>query len=229
MKSYLFLPFVMFAAMLLMTLSSIDAALVTPQMGGGQVGMMGGAPMKHIDVAFDGTNIVVSVDGSVATPILRPLDEGDTFIDPGNPHPWDVLEGKAYNFQYGWNPSGFISLPTNAGIWVERLDHDLGLESYLRPPATPSYGPVFENDGDIWQWSGSMTHNVYAVENPIQSLYTATYRVYIGDTTTGEALPGFGSDDVTLTFDAIPVIPEPTSFALLALSSLAVLRRRRLQ
>jgi len=208
----------------LMTAAPAHAAFVTPQMGGGQVAMMGGAPMKHLDVSFDGTDISVHIDDTVGTPMLRPLSAPDEF-DPAEP--WGVLDDKAYNFQYGWNPSGFITLPTGAGIWIERLSQDAELEVYARPPATvPAYSALFENDGDTWQWSGAMTHNVYAVQDPMQTSYSATYRVYIGDATTGEALPGYGSADVTLDFGATPV-PEPaTAFALAALLPLVGRRRR---
>ncbi|MFN3167412.1 MAG: hypothetical protein ACE37H_10145 [Phycisphaeraceae bacterium] len=207
----------------LLAATPAHAVFVTPQMGGGQVAMMGGAPMKHLDVSFDGTSVSVHIDDTVGTPMLRPLTGTDEF-DPAEP--WGVLGDKAYNFQYGWNPSGFISLPTGAGIWVERLGQDAALEVYARPPATvPAYSVLFENDGDRWQWSGAMTHNVYAVQNPMQSNYSATYRVYIGDATTGDALPGYGSADVTLDFSANPV-PEPaTAFALAAL--LPLIGRRR--
>ena len=90
-----------------------QAAYVTPQIGGGQVGMMG-APMKHTDVMFDGTNITLHVDDTVATPMLRPLTPPDEF-DPSAA--WSVLSGKAYNFQHAWNPGGFITLPTDSSIW----------------------------------------------------------------------------------------------------------------
>jgi hypothetical protein len=207
-----------------LTAAPVSGAFVTPQMGGGQVAMMGGAPMKHLDISFDGTDVSVHIDDTVGTPMLRPLSAPDEF-DPAEP--WAVLNDKAYNFQYGWNPSGFITLPAGSGIWVERLSQDSELQVYARPPATvPAYSPLFENDGDTWQWSGAMTHNVYAVADPTQSSYSATYRVYIGDATTGEALASYGSADVTLDFSAAPV-PEPAS-ALLAMGALlAVTGRRR--
>jgi hypothetical protein len=202
-----------------------QAAYVQPAMGGGQVGMMG-APMKHTDVMFDGTNITLHVDDSVATPVLRPLAPPDEF-DPAQP--WSVLTGKAYNYQHAWNPGGFITLPTGAGIWVERLSATAGLESYLRPPmwtSGPTWTPVLSTDDNRWKWSGAMQHNAYAVLNPTLSSYSATYRVYIGDETTGLPLPGYGSAEVTWDWTATPV-PEPLSVSLLLAGSFLVLRRRR--
>ncbi|MCC7203503.1 MAG: hypothetical protein IT441_00355 [Phycisphaeraceae bacterium] len=199
-----------------------DAAYVMPQIGGGQVGMMG-APMKHTDVSFDGVNISLHVDDTVATPALRPLEPPDEF-DPSLA--WSVLTDRAYNFQYAWNPGGFITLPQGGSIWVERLHHDAGLEVFLRPPAAPAYAPVFAADGDRWMWSGAMQHNAYAVLNPTQSLYTATYRVYIGDITTGQPLDGYGSAEVTWEWTATPV-PEPASLAVLISAAAMLVRRQR--
>ncbi|QNN23214.1 PEP-CTERM sorting domain-containing protein [Planctomycetales bacterium ZRK34] len=202
-----------------------QAAYVIPMIGGAQLGPMDGTPMKHLDISFDGTNLSVHVDDMVPTPLLRPLESPDEF-DPAEP--WAVLTDKAYNYQYGWNPAGFITLPSNSAIWVQRLSQDSGLESYQRPPASPPYASIFASDGDIWQWSGSMTHNVYAVLNPTQSVYSASYRVYLGDSVTGVALDGYGSDDVTLLFNAtVSAVPEPGTAMMLTLAGAAMLRRRR--
>lgn len=214
---------VMTLSVLAATMLSCAPALadyVLPMIGGGQTS----APMKHADVMFDGTNLTVHIDDTVGTPMLRPLTPPDEF-DPAEP--WAVLSHKAYNYQYAWNPGGFITLPGGTGIWIERLSHSAGLETFLRSPATPAWAPVFTADGERWQWGGSMTHNAYAVLNPAADTYSATYRVYIGDATTGEPLAGYGSTDVTWTWDAEPTaIPEPAAATALALLALTTLRRR---
>jgi len=202
-----------------------NAAYVMPQMGGGQVGMMG-APMKHADITFDGTNLAVHVDDTVGTPVLRPLTPPDEF-DPAQP--WSVLSGKAYNFQLAWNPGGFITLPSGTGIWVERLFATPGLETYLRPPMWTSgatWTPILAADGARWQWSGSMQHNAYAMLNPTLSSYETSYRVYLGEETTGTPLLGYGSADVTWKWSATPV-PEPIGASLLLVSGMLILRRQR--
>ena len=199
---------------------SAQAAYVMPQMGGGQTGMMG-APMKHTDILFDGTNISLHVDDTVATPELQPLTPPDQF-DPAQP--WSVLIDKAYNFQHAWNPGGFITLPSGTGMWIERLSAHEDLEAFLRPPAFSGgaqWPEILAADGDRWKWSGAMQHNAYAVLNPTESLYSATYLVYIGDAVTGAPVPGYGSAEVTWEWTATPV-PEPSSLVLLGLGALAI-------
>ncbi len=172
-------------------------------MGGGQ----SVAPMIMTDIGFDGTNITVQPDDPtlVDSPVvLQPLAPPDQF-DPSKP--WSVLNGTAYNFQYGWNPAGYITLPAGSAIWIQVLSEDAGLETYLRPPAYssgPTWPQVFAANGNRWEFQGFMQHNAYAVVNPQQTTYSATYCVYIGNATTGSPLPGYGSADVTWTWLGAP-------------------------
>jgi len=219
--------------------SFVHADDVLPAIGGGQVAMMNGAPMKHIGIAFDGSNIEAHLDEAVATPQLRTLSAPDQF---NADEAWSVLDGKHHNFQYGWVPEGIWAPPADAAVWVEELNSSADLEVYeggrFMSEATiraMSFDPIFgtnESD-DIWRWSGVMTHNAYAVVDPRPTGYSATYRVYFGDEDTGLELtdaagvPLYGSDEVTLTF-AAPV-PEPSSTLLFVAGAIgfALARDRR--
>ncbi len=177
------------------------AALVLPQMGGGSVSQEN-APMKHADIIFINSAaplLAVGIDHSINTPKLRELSIPDEF---DLSEPWSVLAGKAYNYQYGWNPAGFINLPSNTSIWIEQTDASPELEVYDRSPNTLSYDPIFGTDGSSlrWRWTGFMTHNAYAVANPSSSNYYANYKVYLGNTQTGDPLAGYNSTDVTFEF-----------------------------
>lgn len=182
-----------------------EAAYVSPQIGGGSVGMEG-APMKHLDVWFDefGTGAIeVTLDESVAAPRLRPLVAPDEF-DPAKPE--SVLSGKAYNRQFGWRPVGVFQAPTGAALWIEALGTSTGLEVYQAAPEDPAFAPIFGTDGSSsrWKWSTlRMTHNYYAAEDFTSGRHWAEYRVYLGDESTGEPLVGYGAAEVRFEF-ALP-------------------------
>ncbi len=183
-----------------------SGAYVEPMMGGGQV-TQGESGMKHADISFENGRLHVEVDESIDTPVLRPLDPDQEF----DPHgPWATLNGHAYNFQYGWNPARFDAYPpAGTWIWIEQLDASPELQVYQRPPAAPEGAPIFGTGSSSthWRWSGSMTHNLYAVATPLESEYHAVYRVYIGSDATGEAVAGFEATEVTFTFAASPLLP----------------------
>lgn len=192
---------------LLLEIGSAWGAFVTPKIGGAQVGSGSEDPqlMIHVHVSYDSSTSSVNLGIDPGTAELRPLEPPDEF-DPAEP--WGVLGTKAYNFQYGWLASGFEFPPVGAWFWMEQLSATPGLEVYQRPPATPQYAPIFGTAGSSprWRWSGQMTHNVYAVQDPSFEFYEAEYRVYIGNDTTGEPLAGYTAAEITLQFGATPVL-----------------------
>ena len=228
-------------AISLLTMHSIAIAEdVLPTIGGGQVTMMNGAPMRHIGISFDGDKIEAHLDESVAAPLLRTLTAPDTFNDS---EAWSVLDGKYHNFQHGWIPEGIWAPPSGAAVWIESLASSPNLEVYEggrfmseAMVRAMTFDPIFGTGGsnDIWKWGGVMTHNAYAVAEPTLPEYSATYRVYLGDEATGLELtnavgdPLYGSDEVTLTFATS--VPEPSASTLLvaaALVGFGMKRRRR--
>ncbi|QDV75968.1 hypothetical protein [Botrimarina mediterranea] len=185
---------------LLVAPASAGAALVTPQLGGGSPGTT--SAMKHADVFFQAGSLVVQIDESVVTPRLRPLLEGDEF-DPAAPY--SMLNGKGYNAQYGWNAGGFINLPSGSAIWVETLASSPGLEVYQAPIDAHGFAPILgtAQSSTRWKWSGRMSHNYYAVTDFTTQRHWASYRVYLGDDTTGVPLITYGAAEVTFDF-ALP-------------------------
>lgn len=222
-------------ALTLLAATAAPADDVLPTIGGDQVTVMAGAPMKHAAIDFDGVSLSIHIDEAVATPLLRELSPPNAF---SSTKPWSVLTGAAHNFQYGWIPRRVWAPPTGLGVFVEQTTASPGLltyeggrfasESLVR---AMTFDPLFLN-GEAWQWSGVMTHNAYAVMAPTQSIYEATYRVFLADASTGVepidnlGSPLYGSATTTFTFRAISV-PEPTAAttALLAVAAAAFRRR----
>ena len=188
----------------LATSVTVAQAYVAPMMGGGQVA----ASMVHIDLYYDAdaNQFQARVDDSYGTPELRALEAGDGF-DPEAPYA--VLDGKAYNSQYGWNVGGFFTLPPGAAIWIEQTNATPGLEVYQDWGRLGSYTPIFGTAGSPrrWKWSGVMVHNTYAVRNPNVGRLFADYQVFFGDAITGERT-GFthlGVTTVHLEWTTVPV------------------------
>jgi hypothetical protein len=158
------------------------SAYVTPMMGGGQVA----TDMAHIDLFYDtdARQLRAQVDDSRGTPQLRPLNPGQGF-DPQQPY--GVLNGKAYNAQYGWNVGGLFTLPPGTAIWIELIDRSPGLETYSGSGQFAAYVPILGTAGSsrLWKWSGVMVHNTYAVSVPDTDCLFAQYHVYLGDENTG--------------------------------------------
>ena len=185
---------------------AVAQTYVTPMMGGGQVA----ADMVHIDIYYDADANVLSatVDDSYGTPELRALDPGYAF-DPLQPY--GVLNGKAYNSQYGWNVGGFFSLPSGSKIWIELLDSSPGLETYEEY----TYAPIFGTGAAprLWIWAGRMVHNSYAVRSPPISRLFAEYHIFFGDENTGSRTNFMAFDDTTvrLEWSVVPV-EDPMTF-----------------
>ncbi len=177
---------------------------VTPKLGGGQVA----ADMVHIDIYYDAEANVLyaTVDDSYGTPELRALEQGHAF---DSQQPYAVLNGKAYNAQYGWNVGGFFTMPPGAAIWIEMLDCTPNLETYSGWGQTGSYAPIFGTGATpaLWKWSGVMVHNTYAVLDPPFGRFFADYHIYFGDAATGSRanFTEFGDTTVRLEWTTVPV------------------------
>ncbi len=218
------LGFLLLFAYCLSTTLEVKAQYVYPSLGGNQESPMTGALMKHAGINFDGTNLEVHLDEFVATPVLRELEAPNEF-DPAKP--WSLLTNKAYNAQHGWVIEGTWTPPAGLAVWIKELSSSPALEvyeggRYMNPTMIEmqTFDPIFgtQESSEAWQWNGVMTHNAYAVKNPTQATYEATYEVYLGHATTGVPSASYGSDTVTFAFIGVP---EPTSAWLLIISTTA--------
>lgn len=162
----------------------IAAALLTS--GAAAMPPMGGE-MKHIEVMLEDNSILLMLEDPGPLVLQSYGEEYDG--------PAAVLNGAAFNSQYGWMAGGFWTLPQGGTVWVEQLDATPGLRCY----EAMTYLPIFGTEGSspLWQWSGIMVHNWYAASVP--GAYEATYRVFVADGK-GIPMPDYTPAVVTLTW-----------------------------
>jgi len=207
-------------------------------------------PMTMLNVSFNSTSLKLDVVdeatmmGAGVYPVLSFAPPGT--YDPAQP--WSVLNGTDYSRRLGWNPDSGFSLATiqttygsGAGIWIELRSKSAGLESYLAVGmngmgSSNSYSGIFGTAGSStkWQWDGMMDHNTYAVSMSDvtlpNELFSATYKVYVGDSLGNEILNPGGSSASTLetwTWQGPATIPEPTALSLAALGIVGLWLSRR--
>ena len=170
-------------------------------------------------------------------PVLSALAPAGTF-DPAKP--WSVLNGSAFSRRIGWNPAaGFnaaavqAAFGPTASIWIERISASAGLETYQAvgsygvnannttavDVAANGYAPIFGTSGSStkWKWDYMMDHNTYAVPAAYitapNQLYSATYRIYVGDSTGTDIAP-LAAYTTTWTWQGPATVPNttPTTF-----------------
>lgn len=136
-----------------------------------------------------------------------------------------------------------------ASLWIESIAQDSALQCYLAigkygvnannsttvDPAINAYSGLFGTAGSStkWQWDGKMDHNTYAVSlsdiaTPGQ-LFSATYKVYVGDAAGNEILNPDLSSASTLETWTWQAVPEPATLSLAALGIIGLLASRKIQ
>ncbi len=191
----------------------------------------GDAGMKHAGVGLSGTVLTVHYDATPAVPLTMTSGHGADYT-PGK---FEVLEGVYFNAQYGWLPNGFISLPADRAIWIERTNATQPVGSTFKVyeagngmSNVPGEGmmnwtmnEIHAANGDIWQWDGVMQHDYYTAD--MTGSYSMSFDVYVGDLA-GVADAAFTPASTTFEFS---VVPEPTTFALAMLGVVGIVARRR--
>ena len=204
---------VLSVAVMLVLASSADATTLTsPGFGGGN-GHQGYMimPEPYVDA---GNQVQVPIVATMApasyVPQLTPEKPGDTYTNK-----WIILNGNAYCRDYGWMDSQ-SNLSAGQYWWVKMTGHTAGLLCY-----DGGANLLFQNDGDKWEYPGGMLHNVYTLPSQSNSNVSATYQVYVGDSS-GVMVNGITPGSVTLNWTAVP---EPATMSLLAIGAIILIKR----
>ena len=97
-------------------------------------------------------------------------------------------------------------LPAGTQIWIRKLSGSPGLSAYRYQETAPkALQPIFGTDGmtNALYWNGMMFHPVFAAP-PGTNSYSATFEVYLLDTTTGQEVPGSSSGPLVFTWTDVP-------------------------
>jgi hypothetical protein len=172
--------------------------------------MQGGMvmPMVSYSAAKDGITVMMPSTVPQLTPLL--LSNPSDRFDPSDP--WFAAldpsrQGLAFSRRYGFVMSGNTDLlPSNRQIWIRQLSGSQGLAAFRYQDTEPkAMEPVFGTRGvtNAMQWNGKMFHPLFTAPPGTNGL-SATFEVYLLDTTTGEEVPNSSSGSLAFNWTNVP-------------------------
>ena len=194
----------------------VCAVSLTMAAGSGRAATLTAVPMQGVmvmpKVSYHSSDGKMYVTMPATAPQLTPLlvsNPGDSF-DPADP--WfgaldPSAQGKAFSRRYGFvMDSNTDLLPAGTQIWIRKLSGSAGLSEYRYQETAPkSLQPIFGTDGvtNAMYWNGMMFHPVFAAPPGTNSL-SATFEVYLLDTTTGLEVSASSSGPLVFTWTDVP-------------------------
>lgn len=163
-------------------------------------------------VSYSATSGAIGVMMPGAVPQLTPMlvsNPSDSF-DPGDP--WFTAldasaQGAAFSRRYGFMMDAMSDpLPANTQMWIRKLTGPEALKIYNYSSSEPKlFSPVFGTDGttNAVYWNGNMWHPVVAAP-PGTNSFTATFEIYLVDTTTGMEVADSSSGVLTFNWTNVP-------------------------
>lgn len=179
------------------------ATLTSVPMQGGMV-----MPMVSYNAGDGKIHVMMPMEIPQLTPLLG-SNPGDNF-DPGDPW-FDSVDpsrqGAAFSRRYGFVMAAMTDpLPVNTQMWIRKLSGSPMLKAYRYKDTAPkAWEPIFGTDGvtNAMYWSGMMFHPAFTAPPDTNNL-TATFEVYLLDTTTGLEVPNTSSGPLVFDWTNVP-------------------------
>lgn len=163
------------------------------------VPMQGGMAMPM--VSYNATDGKIHVMMPMEVPELTPLlvsNSADNF-DPADPW-FDSVDpsrrGASFSRRYGFMMDAMTDpLPANTQMWIRKVAGPAELKAYRYKDTAPkAWQPIFGTDGvtNALYWNGMMFHPAFTAPPGTNNL-SATFELYLLDTTTGLEVPNSSS------------------------------------
>jgi len=174
------------------------------------VPMQGGMVMPM--VSYHANDGMIHVMMPTTVPQLTPLlisNPADNF-DPGDPW-FDSVDpsrqGASFSRRYGFVMDAMSDLlPAGTQMWIRKLSGSPELKSYRYKDTAPkAWQPIFGTDGvtNALFWNGMMFHPAFTAPPSTNNL-SATFEVYLLDTTTGLEVPNSSSGPLVFDWTNAP-------------------------
>jgi hypothetical protein len=184
---------------------SVSAAVLTT------VPMQGGMLMPEVYYHADTDTVTVDLSHIIVTAQLTPLLVSNPQDSFSADDPWfDSLDpscqGLAFSRRYGFDMDIMADyLLPNRELWIRKLSSSPELAIYDYSSTPKKWTPILGTAGtsNATYWDGWMWH-VGVTAPPGTNTYSATFEVYVVNSTTGLEVPGSGSGPFTLNWDNVP-------------------------
>lgn len=192
------------AGVLLLVPALVPAAVLP------NVPMQGGMvmPMVSYNAAADMIHVMMPATVPQLTPLLV-SNPADSF-DPGDPWYNSVdpsRQGASFSRRYGFVMDGNTDpLPGNRRMWIRKISGSPELMVYRYRDTSPkAWESIFGTGGatNALYWSGMMFHPAFTAPPGTNNL-TATFEVYLLDTTTGLEVANSSSGPLVFNWTNVP-------------------------